>query len=66
MNSDWISVTEETPDQPGMYLCHFTDDTIETFQADDEDFDENGDMVEPWGVSGDHVTHWMPLPDPPE
>ncbi len=62
----WISVNDETPDQPGMYLCHFTDGTIETFPLEETDFDVDGEAVLPWGVHSDCVTHWMPLPEPPE
>jgi len=57
--SDWISA-EYLPEEDGTYICHFSDGIIETFPY------ESGDFNRPWGVHNVVVTHWMPLPDPPE
>jgi hypothetical protein len=56
----WISVADGYPETDGLYLCHFTDGTIETFDYQAEDADRRT-----WGVHNDLVTHWMPLPAPP-
>lgn len=63
---EWISVADEYPSEPGIYLCHFTDGTIETFPFD-EDLCERSIYGENviWGVHQDLVTHWMPLPEAP-
>lgn len=58
----WIPVTERLPDYPGRFMCYY----------EVNDYGENGHcidwgMYDPddgWYVSG--VTHWMPLPEPPE
>lgn len=59
----WRCVADEMPEHEGTYLCHFSDGIIETFPYDDEDY--NGDRPGAWGASGEIVTHWMPLPEPP-
>lgn len=59
----WRCVADEMPEHEGTYLCHFSDGVIETFPYDDEDY--NGDRPGAWGASGEIVTHWMPLPEPP-
>lgn len=66
--SDWISVNERLPDKQGEYLCCYK-------------FKENDDRVfmgtvyyhtycanPHWNDAGTGliVTHWMPLPEPPE
>ena len=56
--SAWIDVNDELPEESGVYLCHFSDGDIETFAM------ENDYSI--WGVSDIHVTHWMPLPEPPK
>ena len=69
----WIPVEERLPDQDGKYLCvysfrtmsgkpvgmsfpsvldYYATDQIPHFQHE--------------GINGMHVTHWMPLPEPPE
>ena len=60
--SEWISVCDDLPDEECTCLCYFSDGTIETFPYEMPH--------ELWGVApfndGDIVTHWMPLPDPPQ
>jgi hypothetical protein len=64
--SEWISVDEDMPDECGFYLCAFEDGTIETFPIYDHEIQdiEDGFIIE-WGIETCHVTHWTPLPDPP-
>ncbi len=59
--NQWISVDDRYPEKDGLYLCHFTDKTIETFDYQSEDADDRT-----WGVHNYLVTHWMPLPEPPK
>ena len=61
MKTEWISVSDELPEEEDMYLCHFTDGTIETSLFGPED-----EIIHPWEVYHLLVTHWMPLPNPPE
>jgi len=58
MINEWISV-EDLPEGDGWYICHFSDGSIETYYFIPEDggFVPCSDCV---------VTHWMPLPSPPE
>lgn len=56
----WISVSDKLPEKEGVYLCYFSDDTIETFE-----FSLVNMNYADWGVSIYLVSHWMPLPDPP-
>jgi len=56
----WISVDDRYPEEYGIYLCYFSDGVIETFY-----FGDNSEDFQLWGVHNALVTHWMPLPDPP-
>jgi hypothetical protein len=57
---EWISVDDAYPEKDGLYLCHFSDGAIETFDYQEADAD-----LRTWGVHNDIVTHWMPLPIAP-
>ncbi len=62
----WISVDDEMPEEEGMYLCFFSDGSIETYEVDSV----YGMAYEFTPVNLDilgkvEVTHWMPLPDAP-
>ena len=56
----WGSVKDRLPDEAKLYLTAFHDMYIElaTFNIDREWVVANGDIIA--------VTHWMPLPEPPE
>ena len=56
---EWISVEDAVPESEGMYLCRFDDGAIESFYY-------WGGEDEEWGMSNCVVTHWMPIPEPPE
>ena len=60
IENPWIPVSERLPEKRGAYYVYLSDDF--GFRPD-MDFFENGD----WNsyTVGD-VTHWMPLPEPPE
>ena len=52
--------TEDDADEKGNVLCFWTDGAIETYQAR---------WVEEWNSDRNHkdkITHWRPLPAPPE
>ena len=61
MKHGWIDVRDRLPEDEGNYLCHFTDGNIETLVYYPEERKE-------WGEGFLHfsITHWMPLPEPPE
>lgn len=57
----WISVKERMPEHSGEYLvssaelgAQFVDTS---FYFDDK---------QQWALFGEHLTHWMPFPEPPE
>ena len=57
---NWISVKDRLPGHRAMYI---TCDEFNVVEA--TLFDGNEDAV--WNtVAGTKVTHWMPLPEPPE
>ena len=68
---EWIPVTEQLPDFEGMCLCmrksyskaNFRHQEIMYFDYDGQGFFSN---VEGIFVADGNVTHWMPLPKPPE
>ena len=67
----WIPVAERLPDFEGMCLCmrksyskaNFRHQEIMYFDYDGQGFFSN---VEGIFVADGNVTHWMPLPKPPE
>lgn len=67
--SDWISVDDEMPEEEGVYLCHFDDGTIETYDCevmfDFLDIPKMEFLQVKCGHKKVNVTHWMPLPDAP-
>lgn len=60
LTQQWISVKDRLPEHRAMYITCDELDIVETTM-----FDDNEDAV--WNtVAGTKVTHWMPLPEPPE
>lgn len=54
----WIPVSERLPEDSGDYLVH--DSCGNIFQ------NFFGTVVKRWSARDGMITHWMPLPDPPE
>lgn len=74
----WISTTERQPDRKGVYLVHLSDGRLKIMGYSENLMDlEPRNFCEPapgwymqdatFGIfSVANVTHWMPLPEPPE
>jgi hypothetical protein len=51
--TDWISVEDRLPDEPGIYIVAWLNGEVSAFELDElDDVDQS-------------VTHWMPLPEKP-
>ena len=64
MKVEWIDVNKEVPLEWGSYLVMADEMDVMTFYPDATDLRSN------WQArghkSGEDVTHWMPLPEPPQ
>ncbi len=63
-NSEWIPVSERYPDEGEKVLIVDTRGRILT-----REYTNNGDWCDEncdYWIEHNHVTHWMPLPEPPE
>ena len=64
---DWISVKDRLPEESGPYLCYMADYPfgpicmIVNYKKDKSAFWWFAD-----NVKAPFITHWMPLPEPPE
>ena len=61
-NNGWISVKDRLPEKNGDYLIYNTDGIVWPYWYDKEYkewYDSSGYLTE-------SVTHWMPMPEPPE
>lgn len=73
--SEWISVKDRLPESDSKYMvwykgeldiCEFNTDS-QTFGYTYDDYDEMYSHLVCWDDGMDkYVTHWMPLPEPPE
>jgi hypothetical protein len=61
-NSCWVPVKERLPEQQGEYLVCYGGKKIETRMFLGGSFRRNYESV----LSIENLTHWMPLPEPPE
>lgn len=59
--SEWISVKERLPERRRRVLCWLSYPDIEEIIVENQYYG-NG----MWTVESEAVTHWMPLPEPPE
>ncbi|AOM40529.1 DUF551 domain-containing protein [Xenorhabdus hominickii] len=57
---EWIKTSDRLPNDDGYYLVY---ETFNNRVADDYFF-HNG-SGDHWKLFHIHVTHWMPLPEPP-
>ena len=65
----WIPVTERLPEHFGTFIVAVDErDNNRTVYVDCADFDYFAKRWKTWGYFEDgwKVTHWMPLPEPPE
>lgn len=65
---NWIPVTERLPDTFGTFIIAVRIPTRKRLYSDSADFDPFTKKWTPslfWG-KGMNVTHWIPLPSPPE
>jgi hypothetical protein len=60
----WISVEDDLPECDVTVLVYYGEPDV-AFELDYMDFDSDTG-IEYWVNSGDGVTHWMQLPEPPE
>ncbi len=60
--TDWIPVTERLPEDYEAVLVYFK---WKTFPGGDVDQDCYNSSLGRWGTTR-NITHWMPLPQPPE
>lgn len=63
----WISVKDRLPKEHGEYIIHV--ENLTGFHALDRNVFEATYAFGQWlfdGCSDNRVTHWMPLPEPPE
>ena len=58
----WISVEERLPDGPGEVLVVLYGCVVNAWYCGDGEFETGSGLV----LRNDGVTHWMPLPEPPE
>ena len=61
----WIPVTERLPEPGEWVLCSCRSNIIEVLRYDSAMDDWDSQMPERCYMKG-FVTHWMPLPEPPE
>jgi hypothetical protein len=69
--SDWISVEDRLPIAEGGMTTMYEEVDVITWDGDDVIFNrfQAGRTMEFWSIfvdNRDSVTHWMPLPAPPE
>ena len=61
--SRWIPCSERLPEKDGRYLCVWLDNSVATFWFSNKHFRFS---AEDTCEIDNLVTHWMPLPEPPE
>ena len=74
---EWISVEDRLPIKSGEYFVYTTDENINTAEFDEDcgdngefgfwkEYYQDGGYLDSEWVKADWITHWMPLPEPPE
>ena len=67
--SEWISVKDRLPEKDDHYLIYYSSQTLFTKTYRQQVVYLVVNDIEKWGWPSDRlykVTHWMPLPEPPE
>ena len=63
-HTGWISVDERLPEKMKDVLCS---DGADVFLAHYDEMCDGSIWWQPWGLPHlEGITHWMPLPEPPE
>ena len=60
---EWVEMDGKPgtmPDEEGLYLCAFSDGTVETFHIDNDDIHGGG-----WRLGACKLTHWADVPAHP-
>lgn len=63
---EWISVNDRTPQVTGKYICCVEDKMGNRWSIPSDFSLEMKSWFGEYGEIKNKVTHWMPLPEPPE
>lgn len=66
MDMEWISVDNAYPNDYQIVICYCGGRTIIRQCKDKQWFDEWGNSTMNFKSEEEKITHWMPLPDPPD
>ena len=72
--NEWVSVEDRLPTKSGEYFVYTTDENISTAEFDEDceefgfwkEYYQDGAYLDSEWVKADWITHWMPLPAPPD
>jgi len=76
--NDWISVKDRLPEEHGydaylvyldighVMIADFYPEEHEKYYKQDESYWDSRDSTDMCDLLSHHVTHWMPLPEPPK
>ena len=72
--NEWVSVEKRLPTKSGEYFVYTTDENISTAEFDEDceefgfwkEYYQDGAYLDSEWVKADWITHWMPLPAPPD
>ena len=72
--NEWVSVEDRLPTKSGEYFAYTTDENINIIEFDEDygefgfrkEYYQDGAYLDSEWVKADWITHWMPLPTPPD